>query len=295
MSPMANFHACRLRKPEEFQQDSFVTNERDHEGKTYTVVQGRLEGEDTLTDQAFRYPRDAWEEDEARSHCEDHDGILFEPAKDEADSARDPRREVRTFRAAQLRVAGSSDEPEIVGQAAVYNQPSEDMGFVESIEPGFFEDVLEDDTRALFNHDANFVLGRRPAGTLELKDGAQAFGVRILPPKTALVNDMVLEPMRRGDIDQMSFAFAVKPDGDVWRIEDDKMYRTLKRGGCARLYDVSVVTYPAYPQTSAQVRSKLSELRSQIQSAAGQVPPAEEPAQVRHAHRRRRQQLRSKS
>ncbi len=291
MSPMMNFHACRLRKPEDFQDGSFVTSERDHEGKMYKVVQGRLEGEDSLTDQAFRYPKDHWDEDEARSHCEDHDGILFEPAADEEDSARDPRREVRTFHLAELRVDGGGEaDPVIVGKAAVYNKPSEDMGFIETIEPGFFEGVLEDDTRALFNHDPNFVMGRRPAGTLELKDGPEALSVTIKPPRTALINDLVLEPMRRGDIDQMSFAFAVKPDGDVWRIEDNMMYRTLKRGGCARLYDTSVVTYPAYAQTSAQVRSKLSELRSQIRSTEAQVTPVESEVQARHAHRRRKLQ-----
>jgi len=203
-----------------------------------------------------------------------------------------PDREVRIFHVAELRVAGEEGAPTIEGQAVVYNQPSVDLGFIEEIEPGFFEGALEGDTRALFNHDPNYVLGRRPAGTLELNDGPQALSVVIKPPATGLVNDMVLEPMRRGDIDQMSFQWTTKPDGDIWRIEDGKMYRTLKKGGCAELYDVSVVTFPAYPQTSAQVRSKLIELQSQIRTAGGQGPAAgaeeAERAQERHAHRRRR-------
>lgn len=207
-----------------------------------------------------------------------------------------PDREVRIFHVAELRVAGDEGAPTIEGQAVVYNQPSVDLGFIEEIEPGFFEGALEGDTRALFNHDPNYVLGRRPAGTLELNDGPQALSVVIKPPATGLVNDMVLEPMRRGDIDQMSFQWTTKPDGDIWRIEDGKMYRTLKKGGCAELYDVSVVTFPAYPQTSAQVRSKLIELQSQIRTAGGQGPAAGEAtlAQGRHAHRRRRLELTSK-
>jgi len=201
-----------------------------------------------------------------------------------------PDREVRIFHVAELRVAGEEGAPTIEGQAVVYNQPSVDLGFIEEIEPGFFEGALEGDTRALFNHDPNYVLGRRPAGTLELNDGPNALSVVIKPPATGLVNDMVLEPMRRGDIDQMSFQWTTKPDGDFWRIEDGKMYRTLKKGGCAELYDVSVVTFPAYPQTSAQVRSKVLELQSQIRTAGGQGPVAGEVelAQGRHANRRRR-------
>ncbi len=223
--------------------------------------------------------------DHLAAHLRDAD---VEPP--ELNSVRATDREIRTFHMAELRVDGGAEaDPVIVGRTAVYNAPSEDLGFIEDIEPGFFEDVLEDDTRALFNHDPNFVLGRRPAGTLQLRDSPEALEITIRPPKTDLINDLVLEPMRRGDIDQMSFQFSVKADGDVWRIENNKMYRTLKRGGCARLWDTSVVTFPAYAQTSAQVRSKLSELRSQIHSAGGQGIPAEGPVQERQVVETRKQ------
>lgn len=214
----------------------------------------------------------------------------------QTESELNPDREMRIFRLAELRVDGGEADPMIEGRAVVYNQPSVDMGFIETIEPGFFEGVLDGDTRALFNHDSNYVLGRTGPKTLELQDGSEGLDVRIRPPKTTVVNDLVLEPMRRGDIDQMSFSWMTKPDGDVWRIEDGKMYRTLKRGGCAELCDVSVVTFPAYPQTSVQVRSKVSELQSQLQSAGRQAPVADEAmlAQVRQSHRRRRLQLISK-
>src|SRR3990167_10965791 len=102
--PYPTEHACRLRKPEDFQKYSFVRSSREHEGKKYDCIQGRLEGEDALTDQAFRYPKETWEADEARSHCEEHDGILFEPASEE--NAASPDREIRTFHMAELRVDG---------------------------------------------------------------------------------------------------------------------------------------------------------------------------------------------
>lgn len=77
--PYPHEHACRLRDPGDFQEDSFRRTEREHEGKKYSVIMGKLKGQDTMTDQAFRYPKDTWEESEAKSHCTDHDGS-FEAA-----------------------------------------------------------------------------------------------------------------------------------------------------------------------------------------------------------------------
>jgi HK97 family phage prohead protease len=297
MSPYPNEHSCRLLDPDQFVRffRKHVKDEKDvgdykATGKPYDLLIGYRQDESSDT-QAHRYAKDTWTEAEARKHCQAHKGKSFEPASEE--NVATPDREVRTFHT-ELRVDGGEADPVIVGRSVVYNQPSVNLGFIETIEVGFFEGALEGDTRALFNHDSNYVLGRRPAGTLELQDGSEGLDVQIRPPKTALINDLVLEPMRRGDIDQMSFQWRTKPDGDVWRVEGSQMYRTLKRGGCAELYDVSVVTFPAYPQTSAQVRSKVIELQSQIHSTGDQKIPVEEPAQTRHAHRRRRLQLKSK-
>lgn len=82
--PYPNEHACRLRNPGDFQEGSFRRVNREHEGKKYSVIMGRLEGEDVLTEQAYRYPKDTWEVADARSHCKDHDG-RFEPASASAD------------------------------------------------------------------------------------------------------------------------------------------------------------------------------------------------------------------
>jgi len=82
--PYPNEHACRLREPGDFEPDSFVRVERDHEGKKYSVIQGKLKGETMLTDQAYRYPKDTWTVEAARAHCKSHDGKSFEPAKEES-------------------------------------------------------------------------------------------------------------------------------------------------------------------------------------------------------------------
>lgn len=81
--PYPNEHACRLRQPSDFQADSFRRMTREHEGKQYSVIMGKLKGEDALTEQAYRYPKDAWSVAAARSHCKSHDGG-FEPASESA-------------------------------------------------------------------------------------------------------------------------------------------------------------------------------------------------------------------
>ena len=77
--PYPNEHACRLRDPDDFQDGSFRRTKREHEGRQYSVIMGKLEGEDTMTDQAFRYKKDKWPVADARKHCKDHDGS-FEAA-----------------------------------------------------------------------------------------------------------------------------------------------------------------------------------------------------------------------
>ena len=81
--PYPNEHACRLRDPGDFQEDSFRRVSREHEGKKYSVIMGRLEGETTMTEQACRYPKDTWDAGEAGSHCKAHDGT-FEAASEDS-------------------------------------------------------------------------------------------------------------------------------------------------------------------------------------------------------------------
>lgn len=147
--------------------------------------------------------------------------------------------------------------PSIIGHAAVFNSLSENLGgFRERIAPGAFADTLQtDDVRALFNHDPNFVLGRNRANTLSLSEDERGLAIKITPPDTSFARDLMVS-MQRRDITQMSFGFTVMPDGQAWEEDSDGMViRTLRK---VRLFDVSPVTYPAYPQTDVAVR----ELRS---------------------------------
>jgi uncharacterized protein len=139
----------------------------------------------------------------------------------------------------------------IVGHAAVFDQLSQPLGFFrERISPGAFKaSIRADDIRALVNHNPNLVLGRNKAGTLRLSEDSHGLKAEIEPPDSVLAIDLV-RSIQRGDISGMSFAFDVQDDS--WAVEDGEDIRTLKR---VKLLDVSVVTYPAYTQTSVSARS----------------------------------------
>ena len=177
--------------------------------------------------------------------------------------------ERRTFAAEGLHIEKrDGGEVRLVGHAAVFNSLSEDLGgFREQIMPGAFTDAIEaDDVRALFNHDPNFVLGRNRSKTLRMAEDARGLAIEIKLPDTQTVRDLVVAPIERGDVSQMSFGFSVKPGGQDWAKDDEgRVIRTLKK---VRLFDVSPVTYPAYQQTDIAVR----ELRSFQAALAPPVP-----------------------
>ena len=164
--------------------------------------------------------------------------------------------EKRMFDAGALTVErrGDDNAPMMRGHAAVFNQLSEDLGgFREQIVPGAFAEAIDtDDVRALINHDSNFVLGRNRAGTLAMREDVRGLAIEINPPDTAFARDLIVS-RERGDVTQMSFAFRIRPNGEDWAKNDDGVWvRSVKR---VRLYDVSVVTYPAYAQTDVAMRS----------------------------------------
>lgn len=161
--------------------------------------------------------------------------------------------ERRALGAVELRAEGDGHDamPVIVGRAAVFDSLSEDLGgWRERIAPGAFAATLaEDDIRALINHSPDAVLGRNRAGTLTLAEDREGLSVRIEPPDTRYARDLVTS-IRRGDVSGMSIGFRTLTD--EWNMEDGEPVRTLK---AVRLYDVSPVVFPAYPQTDVAVRS----------------------------------------
>jgi HK97 family phage prohead protease len=171
------------------------------------------------------------------------------------------KKEVRAFRLPiELRDDEGDGLPSIRGHAAVFNKKSEDLGgFREVIMPGAFDSALErgDDVRALVDHDVSKIIGRTKAGTLTLNTDSKGLRVQITPPDTSVGRDIV-ESIRRKDIDSMSFGF--RTIEDRWRTVDGEEIRELMD---LELFDVSPVSFPAYPQTDVAVRS-LNEWRNKV-------------------------------
>ena len=168
-------------------------------------------------------------------------------------------KELRVLKVSELRVKYGKDDnkPMITGYAAVFNKLSEDLGyFREKIEPGAFKAAIKiSDARALFNHNPDYVLGRQSNETLRLKEDDKGLYMEVDPPDTQFIRDLVIAPIERGDIREQSFGFIV--ESDKWENLDEKSdkepIRTILK--IAELFDVSPVTFPAYPDTAVAVRS----------------------------------------
>ena len=157
--------------------------------------------------------------------------------------------EVRTSRA--IVVDDESELPTIVGYASVFDSESRDLGqFKEIIKPGAFDRALveEHDVRALVDHDPKMILGRSKSGTLRMLVDEVGLRVEIDPPDTSVGRDTI-ESIRRGDLDSMSFGFVVRDD--QWKEDEGQAIREIND---LDLFDVSVVSFPAYEDTSVAVR-----------------------------------------
>lgn len=193
-------------------------------------------------------------------------------------------REFRSIKARELRAEKGEDGKQyLTGYAATFNTLSSDLGwFRERIMPGAFGRALREqqDVRHLKNHDPNLVLGRTKSGTLELSEDTKGLQFRTLMPDTTYANDLMAS-VARGDIDECSFGFSAIRT--VWIDEPDPDDPTGKAMRCIRelhdldLFDISTVTYPAYPNTSAAMERSLfpdgmpAEVRSHMPSARGKA------------------------
>ena len=200
-------------------------------------------------DQRFAVCNTQWDEKKSiePEKKEESFSINFKPIEDDL-------LERRCFDLDEFRF--DADKNEITGYAARFGVWSEDLGgFKERIKQGAFAKTIKDgDVRLLFNHDPNFILARTANGTMTLQEDRKGLEFTASLPNTTYANDLK-ESIKRGDISQNSFGF--RTINDKWKISDDKNEldeRTLTE---VKLFDVSPVTFPAYPQTSVKVRSIL--------------------------------------
>ncbi|WP_371663745.1 HK97 family phage prohead protease [Staphylococcus gallinarum] len=136
----------------------------------------------------------------------------------------------------------------VEGYALRFNTLSNDLGgFVETISPQALESADLSDVRCLIDHDPSKVLGRTTSETLSLKVDDEGLYFRCQLPDTSYSRDLY-ENIRLGNINQCSFGFILDEDGDTLERREDGLFkRTLRK--IKSLFDVSVVTYPAYNDT----------------------------------------------
>ena len=181
----------------------------------------------------------------------------------------------------QLRAAAEGGKRTLTGYAAVFDQVTTlvraDSWYKgspeirEVIERGAFsKSIKQSDQRAVWNHNTDVVLGRRKNGTLRLWEDENGLGNEITPPDTDMIRDMVIAPIERGDVDQMSFGFRVIADSVLE--EDNVITIRLKE---IDLVEVSPCTIPAYAGTSiglsARSEDRIEEFR-QLRQAATTEP-----------------------
>lgn len=161
-----------------------------------------------------------------------------------------PIDERRTIAYSNLEFRASDSGKNIIGYAAVWDSPSEPMPFTEYVKRGAFTKTLKDgaDVRLLIDHEG-VPLARTKSGTLALEEDER--GLRVEAELDPMNPDAarVISAMKRGDMSQMSFAFRTIKDS--W--SNDGATRELRE---VQLYDVSVVTYPAYEETIAELRNR---------------------------------------
>lgn len=158
--------------------------------------------------------------------------------------------ESRRIAFSNMEVRASDDGTKLVGYAAVFDSPSEPLPWIEYVKRGAFQKTLNDgaDVRLLIDHEG-VPLARTTSGTLSLREDDRGLFVESdldpMNPDAA----RLISALRRGDISQMSFAFRTIKDS--WN--QDRSVRELRE---VQLFDVSVVTFPAYESTVAELRAR---------------------------------------
>jgi HK97 family phage prohead protease len=141
----------------------------------------------------------------------------------------------------------------IEGYFAVFNQETELWrGTYEKIAPGAFDNSIKNnDIRCLFNHDSGFVLGRNTSKTLELKADNYGLWGRVKINENDQQALAIYARVERGDISGCSFGFW--PEKESYEEKDGEFHWTVEE---ANTEEVSICTFPAYPQTEIQARKK---------------------------------------
>jgi len=163
-------------------------------------------------------------------------------------------KELRYAVARELRATGTGKQKRVEGYAATWNNPTDIGDFDETISPDPFTSLDKDNVVMTLNHDDSLLLGRSGVN-LQLTQDHVGLRFECALNDSSVAQD-VYENLQSGILSECSFAFTVNPDGEAWStLPNGRMLRTLKN---LKLWDVSVVTSPAYSGTSAAARNVIA-------------------------------------
>lgn len=165
-----------------------------------------------------------------------------------------------------IEIRAAESRSTLGGYAAVFNSETDIGGYWrEVIAPGAFSGSLSADVRALIDHDSGRVIGRTTAGSLRLSEDDNGLAVEIDLPDTTDARDLSTL-IERGDISGMSFGFEVTKQ--QWDESGEMPLRTIM---AVNLFEVSVVAFPAYPDTTIGLRSldALRAERTKVHNSSG--------------------------
>lgn len=156
-----------------------------------------------------------------------------------------------------------SSETYITGYAAVFNkwsrtltlrQGNKNIPFIEKIDSRAFDDVDMNGLISAVNHDVKGkVIGKRSKGTLEVEIDSKGLKYRVKVPNTTLGKDTI-EDVRNGNLEGSSFMFLEDSKMEsIWDTTTNPVQRTITR--FSKVVELGPVTIPAYPDTSAALRS----------------------------------------
>lgn len=154
----------------------------------------------------------------------------------------------------QFRAAKEGSDLFIEGYFAVFGSNYELWpGATESVDPGAFDGALQGDVRCLIDHETRLVLGRNKASTLELKTDTHGLWGRVKINQSDQDAMNLYARVERGDVDQCSFGFDILDEETQISADGMSVHWTIKK---VKLYEVSVVTFPAYEETGVAVASR---------------------------------------
>lgn len=196
------------------------------------------------------------------------------------------RRYLQSRPQVEKRAAGSGSIGVARGLASVFDQwttlwEDEDFQVREIIRPGSFARAIREgqDVRALRDHEPSLLLGRTVSGTARIFEGsspavdnATGLATEIDLPSTPL-GEETLYLMDRGDLDSMSFAFIPSSGGieqRIYRGQDGRQWVDYEVTD-VDLFDVSIVTYPAYPGAKVSARS-IERIREEVKRSKAEAP-----------------------